>query len=325
MHQPSPAYTAPWWLPGRHAQTIFPLARKGPLPPYRRERVATPDGDFIDLDWLDSYPVADINRPLIILFHGLEGSSRSHYARSLMRTVAARGWDGVVVHFRGCSGEPNRLLRAYHSGDSDEIDWVVRHFARTRPDQALFAAGVSLGANALLKWLGEREHEASHLLRAAAAICAPLDLRLSGNALDRGFNRLYSLHFLTTLKAKAAHKANRFPDRIDLARVQAARTLRAFDDAYTAPVHGFRDADDYWRKASSKPWLRGILVPTLLLNAGNDSFVPSAALPAPRELSPHVVFECPQDGGHVGFLTGSWPGRTDWLPHRVLQMFAHYL
>ncbi|HRP96881.1 MAG TPA: alpha/beta fold hydrolase, partial [Rhodocyclaceae bacterium] len=213
-------YRAPWWLRGGHAQTIVPLARAGALPTYRRERVDTPDGDFIDLDWLagPSAPGA----PLVVLFHGLEGSSRSHYARSLMRAVARRGWRGVVPHFRGCSGVPNRLPRAYHSGDSDEIDWIVQRLAAAAGAAPLFVAGVSLGGNALLKWLGERGATATDQVSAAAAVCPPLDLTASGTALAQGFNRVYTYRFLRTLRAKALAKLERWPGLCDAGRVRSA-------------------------------------------------------------------------------------------------------
>lgn len=310
---------SPAWLPGGHLQTILPFLRKGVLPTYRRERIATPDGDFIDLDWIDvgqARPAPDA--PLLVLFHGLEGSSASHYARSLMRATGEAGWRGVVVHFRGCSGEPNQLVRAYHSGDADEIDWILR-VLRSRAGRApLHATGVSLGGNALLKWLGEREGAVANIVQSAVAVCAPLDLTLSGHALARGFNRIYTRHFLATLITKAERKHAHFPGSFDIRRARAARTLHAFDDAYTGPVHGFRSADDYWRRASSKPWLGGIHVPTLILNAANDPFVPREALPDPARLARAVRFECPAGGGHVGFITGTPPGRTDWLARRIL-------
>lgn len=318
---PTPAYCAPWWLPGAHLQTIWPLARKGAAFRYYRERRDTPDGDFIDLDWTSAPPAAAGNTPLVVLFHGLEGSSQSHYARALMRAVSAAGWLGVVPHFRGCSGEPNRLARAYHSGDSDEIDWILHDLHQRFAHRPLFAAGVSLGGNALLKWLGERGLAAAERLDGAAAICPPLDLALSGHALAKGFNRLYTRHFLATLKHKALSKAARHPGLCDPQRVSAARSLYEFDDAFTGPVHGFDGASDYWQRASSKPWLRHIRVPTLLLCAANDPFVPGAALPTAGDLPDSVRFECTAGGGHVGFLTAPWPGRLDWLPQRLLAHF----
>jgi predicted alpha/beta-fold hydrolase len=281
--------------------------------------VDTPDGDFVDVDWLAA--PSDEGAPLVVLFHGLEGSSRSHYARSLMRAVAGRHWKGAVINFRGCSGSPNRLPRAYHSGDSNEIDWLLAWMRHESHGACLFAVGVSLGGNALLKWLGERETGAQCSLDAAAAVCPPLDLTLSGLNLGRGLNRIYTRHFLQTLIPKALEKAQRFPGHFDRDRILRARSLQDFDDAYTAPAHGFADVFDYWRRASSKPWLGGIKVPTLLLSAANDPFVPRAALPAERELGPELQFECPQRGGHVGFLQGSWPGNLAWLPQRLLTHF----
>ncbi|HRQ57324.1 MAG TPA: alpha/beta fold hydrolase [Azoarcus taiwanensis] len=312
-------YRAPWWLPGGHAETLYPLTRKGVTPPYRRQRVDTPDGDFVDIDWLDV--PSDDAAPLVLLFHGLEGSSRSHYARSLMRAVAARRWKGAVLHFRGCSGSPNRLPRAYHSGDSQEIDWALAWMRLNAGDAPLFAVGVSLGGNALLKWLGEQETAALQRLDAAAAVCPPLDLTRSGLNLGRGLNRIYTRHFLQTLIPKALEKAERFPGHFDGERISRAASLQDFDDVYTAPAHGFADVFDYWRRASAKPWLGGIHLPTLLLNAANDPFVPSDALPTARDLGPGVGFECPPRGGHVGFLHGNWPGSLDWLPQRLLAHF----
>jgi len=311
-------YRAPAWLPGGQAQTIYPLLIKPPLPIYRRERWDTPDSDFIDVDWVDAPPPA----PLLVLFHGLEGSSASHYAVALMAAAQTAGWSGAVVHFRGCSGEPNRLPRAYHSGDSAEIDWVLRRLRARFPQQHLCAAGVSLGGNALLKWLGEQELAAGAVVDAAAAISAPLDLAACGHHLDRGFNRIYTRHFLGTLKRDAVAKLARFPGLFDGTRMARAQNLYEFDDVVTAPLHGFRDADDYWRRASAKPWLRGIRVPTLLLNALNDPFLPAQALPRTVELADAVCQETPRDGGHVGFVSGRWPGRLDWLPQRLLAFFA---
>lgn len=300
-------YQPPWWLPGGHLQTIYGALGPAPRVAWRRERWETPDGDFIDLDW-----AGDGAGPLVVLFHGLEGGSGSHYARKLGAEALRRQWRCVVPHFRGCSGTLNRLPRAYHSGDSAEIDWILR---RLRPD---FAAGVSLGGNALLKWLGERGAEAAAVVRRAAAASAPLDLAASGRTLDRGLNQaIYTRHFLATMKAKTRAKiaAHRLP--LDERRLARARTLHAFDDLVTAPLHGFRDADDYWARASSAPWLASIRVPTLVLNAENDPFLPRAALhAATRGASQHVVLEFPRTGGHAGF-----PGRDHWLARRILEFF----
>jgi hypothetical protein len=258
----------------------------------------------------------------VVLFHGLEGSSRSHYATSLMAALRGRGLRGVVVHFRGCGGEPNRLPRAYHSGDSQEVNWILRRLRKENGDSPLFAAGVSLGGNALLKWLGESGASAREVVNRAAAVSAPLDLMISGDVLGKGFNLVYTRHFLRTLKAKGLNKLIRFPNLFDAARVRKASTLREFDDLVTAPLHGFRDTDDYWTRASSKPGLHAIAVPTLVLNARNDPFLPAQALPRPGEISGAVTLEHPEHGGHVGFVSGAFPGNFGWLPERVLDFFG---
>jgi predicted alpha/beta-fold hydrolase len=298
-------YQAPWWLPGGHLQTIVPSLAGGPRIAWRRERWETPDGDFVDVDF-----AGDGAGPLVALFHGLEGSSSSHYARRLAAAALARGWRTAVPHFRGCSGTPNRLARAYHSGDSAEIDWVLR---RLRPD---FAAGVSLGGNALLKWLGERGAEAAGVVRRAAAVSAPLSLAASARVLDRGLNRrLYVRHFLLSMNAKAIAKAALGQIALEQSRIARLRTFREFDDLVTAPLHGFRDAEDYWARASSAPWLARIRVSTLVLNARNDPFLREEDLyAATRGASRDVVLEFPGTGGHAGF-----PARGDWLARRILE------
>ncbi len=320
------AYHAPKWLPGGHAQTIYPLLITPAARAYRRERWETPDGDFIDLDW--SAPAVTAGgqptpAPLLVLFHGLEGSSQSHYSRALMRHLSAIGWLGVVVHFRGCSGHANRLPRAYHSGDSAEIDWIVRRLKAVYPLHALYAVGVSLGGNVLLKWLGEQGAAATGLLNAAAAVSAPLDLAACGYHLGRGFNRVYSRRFLATLKRAAAAKLERFPGLFAADRLRAATTIYAFDDLVTGPLHGFAGADDYWRRASSKPLLAAIEVPTLVVNARNDPFMPRDVLPTPAEVSRAVTLDFPRQGGHVGFVSGPFPGTLAWLPQRLLDFFEH--
>jgi predicted alpha/beta-fold hydrolase len=316
-----PAYAAPRWLPGGHAQTIYGSRLRGTRPPLRRERVDTPDGDFWDFDWLDA---PDVRGPLVALFHGLEGGAGSHYARALMHALDARGWAGVIPHFRGCGGELNRMARAYHSGDHEEIGALLAAI-RARSDRPLYAVGVSLGGSALLNWLGRHEHRARDILEAAAAVSAPLDLSAAGIAIGQGFNRVYTRHFLATLKPKSLDMAARFPGRLDPARIRAARTMWQFDEVVTAPLHGFAGAEDYWRRASSKPWLRAVGVPVLVLNARNDPFIPAASLATRGEVSEHVLLEQPSDGGHAGFPAGPFPGHVGWLPRRLLHFFDYGL
>lgn len=360
FRDPPPPYRAPSWLPGAHAQTIYPLLIAPPSPARRRERWETPDGDFIDLDWCDTAGDACLAQPtgapsanagigaeeatttattaagpacaslpplllppLLILFHGLEGSADSPYATALMGALTRIGWGGVVPHFRGCSGEPNRLPRAYHSGDADEIDWILARIGERFPGRRLFAVGVSLGGNALLKWAGERADAAAQRVAALVAVSAPLDLAACGHHLGRGFNRVYTRHFLNTMKANAAEKLRRFPGLIDARRLAAATTLYDFDDLFTAPLHGFAGVDDYWRRASAKPWLPAIRLPALLINAQNDPFMPPQVLPSPAEVGPLTQLDFPREGGHVGFVSGGLPGRLDWLPRRILHFFAY--
>jgi hypothetical protein len=308
-------YAAPAWLPGGHLQTIYPaigIARPKVL--YRRERWDTPDGDFIDIDFVDGQP----GRPFIVLFHGLEGSSDSHYARALMARVAALGWSGAVPHFRGCSGEPNHAPRFYHSGDAAELDWIIRRLAACRSNAShgkFYAAGVSLGGNALLRWLGESQHQAE-IVDAACAISAPLDLAGGGAALSRGLNLLYTRMFLQTLKPKCLHKLKQFPGLFNREHMLQARNLYEFDNVVTAPLHGYRDTDDYWQRASAKHVLSDITVPTLVLNAKNDPFLPARHLPC--SASARVTLDYPEEGGHVGFAVGGLPGKIGWLPRRML-------
>ncbi len=313
-------FRAPWWLPGGHLQTIYAsLFAPKPRVIYRRERWELADGDFLDLDWVDGAP----DKPLLVLFHGLEGSSQGHYALAMMDTLRQHGWRGVAVNFRGCSGSPNRLARAYHSGDSAEVKMVLTHLKTQANSQPLYAVGISLGANALLKFLGESGLEAQQILAAAAAISAPVDLANAGARLDQGFNRYsYTRHFLRTLRRKTQEKihAHRLP--ITPQALRAANTLHAFDDLYTAPMHGYRNADDYWLRASSKPWLNSIAVPTLIVHAHNDPFLPAGTYLEQALLSPHITLDLTQQGGHVGFVSGPFPGKLNWLPKRVLSFFT---
>jgi predicted alpha/beta-fold hydrolase len=329
---PAGDYRAPSWLPGRHAQTLWPaLLAPRPRLAWRRERWDAPDGDFVDLDWAVPPPGTARRpaRPLLALFHGLEGSSDSPYARVLMAEALTRGLDGVVIHFRGCSGTPNRLPRAYHSGDSDEADWVLSRLA-ARPAEdggrpgPLLAAGVSLGGNVLLKWLGERG-EAADFVAAAVAVSPPQDLHAGAIALSRGFNRLYTENFLRTLRSKSLAMLERHPGLFDPRRVAASRDFFDFDEHVTAPLHGFAGAIDYWTRSSCRQYLGGVSVPTLVINALNDPFLPPTALASPAEVSTAVRLEYPAQGGHVGFLTGRPPGRLDWLARRVFDHFDDVL
>ena len=312
-------YPTPRWLPGGHLQTIYPAkCIRKPAVAFRRVRWQAPDGDFLDVDFVDG----QAQRPFLLLFHGLEGSSDSHYARALMAHVSALGWSGAVVHFRGCSGELNLAPRFYHSGDASEIDWVVRRIdghRRASGAGRFYAAGVSLGGNALLRWLGEFQH-AAEIVDAACAISAPLDLAGGGAALSSGPNLLYTRIFLRTLKPKCLEKLEQFPGLFDRDKMLGARNLYEFDNIVTAPLHGYRDTDDYWDRASAKHVMHDITVPTLVLNARNDPFLPARHLPLTAAAS--VQLDYPAQGGHVGFATGPFPGSLAWLPQRMLHFLC---
>ncbi len=315
-------YQAPWWLPGGHLQTIwsalYARQRRASARPLQRERWHTPDGDFIDVD---RQHASAAGRPLLVMFHGLEGSSDSHYAQACADWAAQHDVHWVMPHFRGCGGELNQAPRAYHSGDHQEIDWILRRLRQehsARGGQRMVAAGVSLGGNALMRWAGEHGHSAAEVVDAVAAICSPLDLAASGQAIGRGFNRqVYTRMFLRTMKPKAMAKLQQHPGLFNAQRLRAARDLFEFDNVFTAPLHGFKDTHDYWRRASAKPLLHRVRVPALLVNPLNDPFVPAHSLPRPHEVSSCVTLWQPRHGGHVGFAAGRWPGHVRELPDRV--------
>jgi predicted alpha/beta-fold hydrolase len=314
-------YAAPWWLPGGDLQTIWPaLCARGGFGPhaaYRRERWMTPDGDFLDVDWLDNESAERTGKPLLVLFHGLEGSSRSHYAQAFADFAQERGLAYAVPHFRGCSGELNHAPRAYHSGDYEEIGWILGRL-RARHEGPMVAVGVSLGGNALMRWAAEAGAEAGKFVDAVAAVCSPIDLAAGSAAIARGFNRLvYAGMFLRSMKPKALAKLRQHPGLFDGERLMAARDLYEFDDIFTAPLHGFRDAHDYYARASAKLHLHRIRIPALVLNALNDPFVPARSLPGQSEVGPHVTLWQPAEGGHVGFPDSRIRGHVRRMPDEV--------
>ncbi len=321
-------HRAPRWLVGGNLQTIWPAVvasrLQGPPPRFVRERWSTPDGDFVDVDRAaaaaqtapDETPL--LVPPLLVLFHGLEGSSASHYAQAFARAAQRRGWAFAVPHFRGCSGTINLAPRAYHSGDFEEIGWMLGRL-RAAHRGPLLAVGVSLGGNALLRWAEEAGEAAGATVNALAAISAPLDLAAGGRSIGSGFNRLvYTRMFLRSMKPKAFAKLAQHPGLFDRQRMLAARTLFEFDDIFTAPLHGFRDANDYYARGSARPHLRRIRVPALVLNARNDPFVPAASLPRAHEVGPFVTLWQPRHGGHAGFVEGRFGARLATLPEQII-------
>ncbi len=321
-------YQAPWWLPTGNAQTIYSakLAQRyrGEKPRWVRQRWDTSDGDFIDVDWLIESSDLPKDAPLLVMFHGLEGSSGSHYAEAFAQEMQTRGWRMAVPHFRGCSGEINWAPRAYHSGDYEEIDWILHRFAQLHPGP-IFAVGISLGGNALMRWAGEMGHQAGSIAQAVASVCSPIDLAASGHAIDTGFNKaVYARMFLATMKPRAMEKLKQYPGLFDAKKLQKAQTLYAFDNVFTAPLHGFRDTNDYWDRASAKPGLMRIQIPALVLNARNDPFIPASCLPSKQQVSKSVTLWQPEHGGHVGFASGQFPADLQEMPWAVIEWMQQH-
>jgi predicted alpha/beta-fold hydrolase len=288
------------------------LVRRPPPLLTRIERWATSDGDEIELHRVDPVEGSAHGGRLLVL-HGLEGTIQSHYLRGILAQARQRGWAADALIFRTCNGEVTRARRLYHSGETADLDFVVRRLVREHLGQPLALAGFSLGGNVLLKWLGERGSELPAEVRSAAAISVPFDLERGSRFIERGFSRVYTKHFLRTLRAKARAKLARDPDLFDALALERAQTLFAFDDAVTAPVHGFADAGDYYRRSSSIRFLAAIRCPTLLLSAYDDPFLPPEVLSevaAIAEANPCLVTEFHRLGGHVGFIAGRWP----WSP-----------
>jgi uncharacterized protein len=317
-------YRPPWWYRGRHLQTLWgPLLRRGQLPALRRERVETPDDDFVDLDWLAG---RERGAPLVVILHGLEGSSRSHYASGLLRELEQVGWRGLVINFRSCSGEMNRSRRLYHSGDTEDLDFVIARLTGREPNLRLGLVGVSLGGNVALKWLAERGEQAPAQVVAAAAISTPFDLAACAAVLDRGVNRaLYTGNFLSTIKVKLDKKAKLYEGVLDLPAARKAKTFADYDRLVTAPLGGFTSEGDYWARSSSGPLLPQIRRPTLLINSLNDPFVPASALPrAAVAKSRWLEAAFVPEGGHAGFLEGPSTARS-WAERRAVAFLVRHL
>lgn len=309
-----------WWLRGSHRQTVWrSLFGGGPAPPYRRERFETSDGDFVDLDWFESESRSG-DRPLVIVLHGLEGSSRSNYVIGLLQEAARRGWDGVAMNFRSCSGELNRRPRFYHSGETGDLDAVLSSLINRRPGRSIGLVGYSLGGNVLLKWLGELEGKVPDSICAAVAVSVPFDLSAAAYRVDHGVSRIYGQTFLRTLKEKVLAKTRLYPGLLDPAKVAAIRSFAVFDDRVTAPLHGFANGRDYWTRASATPWLGVIRKPTLLINACDDPLLPAACLPRDAVVrSPWIEAEFTLRGGHAGFVEGWRPGAVSyWIDRRAM-------
>ena len=301
----------PWWRRNAHLQTILPkfFLPHPSIPALERERLELPDGDFVDLDWVGGDRHAP--GPLVLILHGLEGSAESHYATNLLSGLEHHGWPGGVLHFRGCSGEPNRLTRSYHAGDTGDLAWILERLAD--PARRIYLVGYSLGGNVLLKYLGELGARAP--VSGAVAVSVPFDLQDSSAALSEGFSRFYRWHLLRKMRRKLR---DRYPEGrnapFSWTRAMAARSFYQFDSAVTAPLHGFGCAENYYQVCSSRRYLPDIRKPTLLIQAADDPFMTPAGLPDPRALPDCVRLDLSEYGGHVGFLDGGTP----WRPESTL-------
>lgn len=300
-------FKSAWWLPGPHLQTLWPtlMRRKIPLN-LTRERIELSDGDFIDLDWV-SFEKKDA--PLVIVLHGLEGSIHSKYARGILRTLEQSGYRAVLMHFRGCSGEHNRLPRAYHSGETKDIATIVNLLKIRSPHVPFYAVGYSLGGNVLLKWLGETQHE--NPLDKAVAISVPFELDKLADKMNTGFSKIYQRHLLNRLTKK-------FKAKYQLERIDLVKNFWDFDNHFTAPIHGFKDAMEYYLQSSSRQYLKNIQKPTLILHSEDDPFMTPEVIPSNSDLSQFVTLEISSSGGHVGFVGGKIPGLGKyWLEEQI--------
>jgi uncharacterized protein len=316
-------YKPAWWCRGPHLQTVW-RRLLGPTPALaaRRERWTTSDDDFIDLDWLIPDPNNHaLNGPLVLVLHGLEGSSQSKYVLGLLSELNRIGWQAVAMNFRSCSGEINRQRRFYHSGETTDLAWVVSRLTQMSPARPIYVVGFSLGGNVLLKWLGEEGEKTPDAVRGAVAVSVPFDLEAAARRIDQGIHRIYAAVFLKTLKEKALRKTALYPGLLDSRAIPPIHSFAVFDDLVTAPLHGFRDALDYWRSSSSVRFLREIRRPTLLISAEDDPFLPGKLLPKRIVAdSKWLESDFTAQGGHVGFVQGPLPWCASyWVEHRIVR------
>ena len=315
------------YLSNPHIQTLFPtLFRRFKNVSFQQEELALPDGDFVDLVW-NSKPLRTCHKPIVVVFHGLEGSVASPYASGIMQRLNADNWHAVVMHFRGCSGRGNRLARTYHSGETEDAKYLLQWLQTQYPHAPLAAIGFSLGGNMLLKLLGEMG-TATHL-RAAISVCAPLRLDLCANQLQIGFSRIYQYHFMRSLKRKVLNKYDQHDYRqligLDPQAVTKLNNFWQFDDAFTAPIHNFLNVQDYYTKASARQYLNAIEIPTLVIQSLDDPFMPPAVIPDETELATNVQLEISEKGGHLGFIAGSIWQPKFWLEQRLPQFLRQQL
>ncbi len=314
------SFRAAWWLPGPHLQTLWAALIRPKLPlSIFNERLELPDGDFLDLAWAGKG-----EGPIVVVLHGLNGSIHSPYVNGILHAIDKHGWRGVLMHFRGCSGVPNRLARAYHSGDTEDLQFLIKTIMHREPHIPLFTIGYSLGANVLLKWLGESG--ARNPLKAAVATSIPFELNKTATRLTKGFSRCYQQRLIHELVKAHKRKFKDMPEPIHFGNLNHLRTFYEFDNAITAPLHGFKNAQDYYTQSSSRQYLKHIQTPTLIVHAKDDPFTTLDALPEPHEISTAVSLELTEDGGHVGFVAGKYPWQpVYWLEDRIMDYLEPYL
>lgn len=307
-----------WWLRGPHLQTIWgSMLRTHPPVKTRRERLELPDNDFLDLEWLDVL-FNDPTRPIVLILHGLGGNIESHYAKAIMHALDDCGWYTVFMHYRGCSGDPNRQLFCYHSGYTDDVEYVTSIIRARYPHNPIAAVGYSLGGSILLNWLGKTGSK--NPLTTAVAISVPFELGKAANRMLNGVSRLYQWHILRNLRHNISHKLEHLESPVDLEKLDQFKTFWEFDTYVTAPLHGFKNADDYYKQASCRGILKNIAKPTLIIHSEDDPFMPTDVIPNTNELTVETVLELSKTGGHVGFITGNIPGSAEyWLEGRIIE------
>ncbi|MGF1681003.1 hydrolase [Photobacterium minamisatsumaniensis] len=312
-------------LSNAHVQTLLPrFLRRKPLFTPITQRIETPDGDFLDLAWTAAPENSHKKQPVMILFHGLEGSFHSPYAHGLLNAAQQQGWLGVMMHFRGCSGEINRQPRGYHSGETNDAHFFIQWLRQQLPTQPFLAVGVSLGGNMLVNYLAEKGHQSE--LAAAQVISPPLDLAACSSRIQQGFSKIYQRYLLASMKRNLGKKISAQPEAMPLKQEQAAsiRSLWQFDEEVTAPLHGFDDANDYYQRCSGLTKLATVTIPLRVIHAKDDPFMTADVIPS-HPLPAHIEYDLCHHGGHVGFVSGSWHKPDFWLEHTVPEWFGQFI
>lgn len=326
MHINSPIFKAAIGITNPHLQTLLPrVIRKKPLFSPIRQTIDTPDGDFLDLAWSEDWRSnAAKNKPIYVLFHGLEGSFESPYANGLMNAFANNGYLAVMMHFRGCSGQPNRLARAYHSGETEDARLVLELITSLFPNQKKVATGISLGGNMLVNYLAKYRDDP--LLDAANVVSAPLDLTACSTRIDQGFSKVYRQYLLGSLKRNSIQKWPLLNEALGVSRetIKGFKRLYEFDDVITAPLHGFKGAEHYYKACSGLPRLNDISIPLTVIHAKDDPFMTSEVIPT-FPLNSHIQYHLLEHGGHVGFISGSLRKPTFWLEHYLPMHYAQLI